>query len=417
MPRYRLLLFLLLIGTLSACSTTQEKRLKRPVEPLYGVHDPEFRQGMSTLLGGGLLSGNRITTLRNGDQIFPAMLQAIRSAKKSITFETYVFWKGDASEQMTEALAERARAGVQVNVILDAQGQKKASGLVRRLREAGAQVERYHSLRWWDLTRYNNRTHRKLLVIDGRVGFIGGVGIADIWEGNADSPKHWRDSHYRVEGPVVAELQAAFNDNWLKTRGELLHGRDYFPALEKRGSLEAQVFGSSPREGSINVILMYQLAIASAKKTVRIENAYFVPDRQLVKELTEAAQRGVDVQIVLPGKHIDQKMVRRASRTKWKELLKAGVKIYEFQPTMIHCKLLIVDGLFVSVGSANFDNRSLRLNDEANMNVLNAGFAAEQTRIFEQDRQRSGQVKYDEQKNRVVSAPFDQTAAVFSSQL
>jgi cardiolipin synthase len=401
----------------SACSTTSEKKITHPIEHRHSVQNPAFRQELDTLLGPSIAGGNRITTLVNGDEIFPAVLEAIRGARKSITFETYVFWKGEAADALTEALVERARAGVEVKVILDSQGASKVGANISQLQSAGATVHKYHSVFWWDLRRYNNRTHRKLLVIDGKVGFIGGLGIADLWLGHADSPKHWRDTHYRVEGPVVAQLQAAFQDNWLKTKGDLLNGETYFPALPSRGGSKAQVFGSSPHEGSININLMYQLAISSATKSLLIENAYFLPDRQLVDALCAAAKRGVKVQIIVPGRHIDQKMVRRASRTKWKKLLVAGVKLFEYQPTMIHCKLMIVDGLFVSVGSANFDIRSLRLNDEANMNVLDARFAAGQTRIFQRDRQNCKPIVYNEEKNRLIAQPFDQSATVFSSQL
>ena len=372
---------------LAACSTTNEKRLARPVEHASATDDRVFKQELNTLLGPSLVGGNRIETLQNGDEIFPAMLEGIRSAKRTITFETYIFTDGEVAKAFAQALAERARAGVRVHVILDASGSQGAGREnLRVMREAGVELHKYHTLFALDPRRYNHRTHRKLLVIDGKVGFIGGVGIADQWSGNADSPKHWRDTHYRVEGPVVAELQAAFLDNWLKTSGALLHGPDYFPPLENRGSILAQAFGSSPREGSINVILMDELAISAATKSVKIEHAYFVPDRQLMRVICDAARRGVDVQIITPGEHIDTKLVRHAAHARMPELLRAGVKVWEYQPTMIHCKLLIVDGLFVSIGSANFDNRSMRINDEANLDVLDAGFAARQSAMFDRDK-------------------------------
>ncbi|MEO7317362.1 MAG: phospholipase D-like domain-containing protein [Chthoniobacteraceae bacterium] len=340
---------------------------------------------MSSVLGGAQVSGNRVTTLINGDQIFPAMLREIRAARKTITFETYVFEEGAVPKAFAEAFAERARAGVKVHLLLDAHGAKKSRTYHAMLNEAGVQLVKYHEVWYPDLRRFNNRTHRKLLVVDGKVGFIGGVGIADQWAGNAESPEHWRDCHYRLEGPVVAQLQAAFVDNWLKARHELLFGPDYFPSLKSVGNVSGNVFVSSPRGGDYGVPLLYHLAIASARETLRVENAYFVPDRETVEGLVAAAQRGVHVQIIVPGRHIDQKAVRRASRKRWTQLLEAGIEIYEYAPTMIHSKLMIVDGLFVSVGSANFDNRSLRLNDEANFNSTNSAFAAEQTRIFVRD--------------------------------
>lgn len=415
----RLALGILCALVFSACSTTNEKRLTQPVEHIAAARDPSFRQELNTLLGPSLVGGNRITTLQNGDEIFPAMLAGIRSAKKTITFETYIFTDGEVAKAFAQALAERARAGVRVSVILDAQGSRGAGREnLRVMREAGVDLHKYHTIFALDPRRYNHRTHRKLLVIDGKTGFIGGVGIADQWSGNADSPEHWRDTHYRVEGPVVAEMQAAFMDNWLKTRGALLHGPDYFPAPENRGPVLAQVFGSSPSEGSINVILMDQLAIAAATRSVKLEHAYFVPDRQLMRVLCDAARRGVDVQIITPGRHIDTKIVRHASRARWPELLRAGVKIYEYQPTMIHCKLLIVDGIFTSVGSANFDNRSLRINDEANMNVLDAGFAAQQSAMFERDKTKCLPARLNASGTRaLVSAPAQTVGTVASPQL
>jgi cardiolipin synthase len=247
------------------------------------------------------------------------------------------------------------------------------------------ELEIYRPLFALSVHRVNSRTHRKLLIVDGRIGFIGGMGIGDEWNGNASSPQEWRDLHYRVEGPVVAQLQGAFNDNWLKTHHEVVQGIDYFPALSAKGSTSAQVFFSSPIKGRASVELMYHLAIASARQSLDIENAYFLPDRRLLEALVGAAQRGVRVRILMPGEHIDQKAVRRASRKRWPKLLAAGVELYEYEPTMIHSKLLIADRQFVSVGSANLDPRSLRLNDEANLCALDPEFARKQTSIFERD--------------------------------
>jgi cardiolipin synthase len=231
------------------------------------------------------------------------------------------------------------------------------------------------------------------LIIDGNIAFVGGAGIADEWNGNADSPQHWRDNHYEVTGPVVAQLQAIFMANWLKTRGHLLHGEDYFPPLAGTGTSLAQALRSS--EGNANLDLMYLLAIASAQKTLRIENPYFLPDELTRKELTDAARRGVKVEVIVPGKYINKKIVRAASKDHWPELIKAGIKIYEYQPTMVHVKLLVVDDAFVSVGSGNFDNRSIQLNDEANLDVLDRDFAAQQKRLFELDKKQSHEMVLD----------------------
>lgn len=403
-------------GILASCATGRP--MKTPLEGSRGVSSPDFRQAMGHLLGPGFIAGNRVTTLVNGDRIFPAMLGAIRGAKKTITFETYVFEKGEVPRAFAEALSERARAGVKVHVIIDAYGASKSRTYHKPMREAGVDLVHYHPFLWPDPRRYNNRTHRKLLIVDGRVAFIGGAGIADEWAGNADSPKHWRENHYRVEGPAVAQLQGAFADNWLKTRHEVLHGPNYFPALARAGNIEAGAFYSSPRHGVADVPIMYHLAIASARRSLQIENSYFVPDRKTVDALVAAARRGVRVQIIVPGRHIDQKAVRRASRKRWSRLLDAGIEIYEYQPTMIHSKLLIVDGRFVSVGSANFDNRSLHLNDEANLNVLDTAFAAEQARLFARDRAQSIRVTPENLRDRsLTETPLGVAQTPLESQL
>ena len=256
------------------------------------------------------------------------------------------------------------------------------------MRRRASKVERYHPLNWYHLARMNNRTHRKLLVVDGQVGFTGGVGIADNWDGNADSPEHWRDSHYRIEGPAVAQMQAAFLDNWIKTTGAVLQGEDYFPR-SRCGRRRGTGLHRSPSGGGDSMLLMYLLAITAAEKSIDLSAAYFVPDELTRRALVGALQRGVRLRIIVPGAHIDTEVVRKASRANWGELLEAGAEIHEYQPTMFHCKTLIVDGQLVSVGSTNFDNRSFRLNDEANLNIYDPAFAERVTAVFEQDLQRA----------------------------
>jgi cardiolipin synthase A/B len=366
------------------------KEIQKEVAHLYGAGDPQFARSMGTLLGPLLLAGNRVRALCNGDEIFPAMLDAIRAARRTITFETYIYWSGEIGRAFADALAERARAGVKVHVLLDWVGSGKMDATtIGSMEQAGIEVRKYHPLRWYNLGRLNNRTHRKLLVVDGRIGFTGGVGIADQWLGNAEGPEHWRDSHFQLEGPAVAQMQAAFMDNWIETRSVVLHGDDYFPALEPVGPHVAQVFKSSSTEASESARLMYLLSIASASRSVRIANAYFVPDRLSVETLVAAQRRGVRVEIIVPGRHTDAAVVRRASRSRWGPLLEAGVSIYEYRPTMYHTKVMIVDDVWASVGSTNFDSRSFRLNDEANLNILDPGFAREQAAVFEEDRARS----------------------------
>ncbi len=399
--------------------TSREKKLAHEIEHLFSVADDQFLRSMGGLLPPALLGGNRITALANGDEFFPAMLDAIGSARHSVTFETYIYWQGEIGKQFADALVDRARAGVKVHVLLDWLGTKKMDPLsVQFMKDAGIEVERYHPLRWYNIRRANNRTHRKLLVVDGTIGFTGGAGIADLWSGTAQGPDHWRDSHFMLEGPVVAQCQAAFMDNWLKTRSRVLQSREYFPELAPVGSHRAQVFMSSPSEGSESARLMYLLSIASAAESIRIASAYFVPDDLSVQTLVDARRRGVTVEIIVPGEHIDTKVSRRASRSRWGPLLKAGVAIYEYGPTMYHCKVLIVDDRWTSVGSANFDNRSFRLNDEANLNVYDADFARGQADAFERDKERSCRVTLEEWKNRPLAEKLqDRVAGLLRSQL
>ena len=377
-----------------------ERKIEYRLQEL-AVEDPTFERCMAHLLGPPLVDGNCITGLLNGDEIFPAMLAAIRSARATITFETYIYWSGNVGREFAAALRDRAMAGVRIHVMLDWIGSNKLDAVAfAEMKEAGIEVERYRPLRWYSLSKMNSRTHRKILVIDGRIGFIGGVGIADQWSGHAHSPDHWRDSHFQVEGPAVAHLQAAFADNWMKTRADVLNAAEYFPDLVPVGDSRAQVFKSSPREGGDSARLMFLLSISAARQRILIANSYFVPDSRTIEALVAALQRGVQVEIVVPGRHTDTKITRRASRSQWGPLLEAGAAIYEYQPTMYHCKVMVIDDCWVSVGSTNFDNRSFRLNDEANLNVLDANFAEQQARVFETDKAASRRVTFGEWQRR-----------------
>jgi cardiolipin synthase len=258
------------------------------------------------------------------------------------------------------------------------------------MQQAGIDVERYHPLRWYNLGRINNRTHRKVLLVDGRSGFTGGVGIADQWQGHAQDPDHWRDMHFRVEGPVVGQMQAAFLDNWIKTTGKVLHGDTYFPDLEEVGEWPMQLFVSSPAGGSSSMRLMYLTAITAAQRSIDIAAAYFIPDRLMTDELVKARQRGVRIRVLVPDKHTDSRVVRTISRREWGALLQSGVEIYRYEPTMLHTKMLIFDQFMVSVGSTNFDTRSFELNDEASLNVYGREFAAQMTAFFEADLRSAG---------------------------
>ena len=409
----------LVLGVLALNFMPSEKQIERQLTRQYDTRDPQFRRSLGVLLGPPIVEGNKVEALINGDQIFPAMLAAIRQAEKSITLETYIYWSESIGTEFSKALSARARAGVKVHVMLDFMGSMKMdNALVDEMKAAGVRVQRYHKPVWWKLARMNNRTHRKLLVIDGKIGFTGGVGIADQWRGNAQDEDHWRDTHFRVEGPVVGQMQAVFTDNWTKSTGTVLDGPDYFPPLQARGEIPAQMFSSSPTGGSASMHLMYLMAITAARQSILLSASYFVPDELAIKALVAAAKRGVDVRIITPGKDIDSDIVRVASRERWGPLLEAGIKIAEFQPTMYHVKALIVDDMMVSVGSTNFDNRSFSINDEANLNLLDPAFAKSQREVFEDDWKRARPITLEAWRNRPVMEKLaGEAASLLGSQL
>ncbi len=396
-----------------------QKELSYIIKAEEGVTSPHFAKVLGDLMGPPFLPGNHVVGLYNGEQIFPAMLEAIANAKHTIAFESFIYWSGTIGEKFANALTERAKAGVKVHVLLDWVGSDRVDEAhIKKMEEAGIEIVRYHALRWYNLARLNNRTHRKILVIDGKVGFTGGVGIADEWDGNGMHPEKWRDTHYRIEGPVVRQMQSAFMDNWLKTRPEVHHSKFYFPEIEEKGNLTAQMFKSSSREGGSSVRLMYLLAIAAARKSIYLESAYFVPDQRTIDDLVAAKKRGVEIHIIVPGKKTDSKILRHASRGQWGPLLEAGIRIYEYQPALFHCKVLIIDDYFVSVGSTNFDSRSFRLNDEANLNVLDSEFAKKELEIFKLDLSRSKEVSLEAWSNRPSKDKFvEKLTTLLHSQL
>ena len=386
---------------------TPSKQLERKIEHVHGVRDPQFRREMSVMLGPAILPGNHVTDLQNGNEIFPAMLGAIASARETITFETYIYWEGEVGRRFAEALSERALAGVEVNVTIDWAGSvRMEEALLQQMEDAGVNVHRYRPLHWYNLARMNNRTHRKLLVVDGRVGFTGGVGVGDPWLGDAQDEDHWRDMHFRIEGPVVAQMQSAFNDNWIKTTGRLLHGREYFPPLQRAGVMDAHMFISSPAGGSESMHLMYLLAIAAAEESIDLAAAYFIPDELITKALIAARHRGVRIRVLMPGDKTDSDAARLASKSGWGPLLLAGVQMYEYAPTMFHNKMMIVDRELVSVGSTNFDLRSFQLNDEASLNIYDRQFAEHMTGVFEADLRKAEPYDYDKWASRSWTEKF-----------
>lgn len=377
-----------------------EKIIREPVEVDYSVDDPAFRDTISHHLHDPLVPGNKIQELVNGDEIFPAMLEAIRQATNTITFENFIWRSGNLSDQFIEALGGRARAGVKVRCIVDGFGAFKFKHADRkRLRDSGVRLEIFNPMFPWNCWEWNHRTHRKLLVVDGKVGFIGGICLSDSWLGNATQPDHWRDTEYRVEGPVVGQMQGVFMDNWMRCTSRVLHGPDYFPPLEPRGDSLAQCFKAGPRDGAENARLLYLYSIAAARKSIRLSHSYFVPDNLAVDTLVEAAKRGVKIEIITPG-IIDWNMVRRAARSRWDRLMEAGVQFYEFTPARYHCKQMIVDDTWVTCGSINFDDRSFRINGESNLNIYDPAFAARQIDIFERDKAQSVRVSRREFRKR-----------------
>ena len=398
---------------------TAEKKIQRKLEKHYSIEDPQFIRSVSALLGPSFLEGNEVIVLTNGIKIFPVMLKAIQEAKQTITFETFIYWADSIGEEFAEALSERASAGVNVHVQLDWLGSvKMEQKQLDKMVKAGVEIQRYHKPHWSHLPRLNNRTHRKLLIIDGKLGFTGGVGIADQWRGNAQNPNEWRDTHFQVTGPVVAQMQAVFMDNWIKADGKVLHDLKYFPALKKAGTLPAQIFSSSPSGGGDSMELMYLMAITAAQNSIYLSSAYFVPDELSINALIAATKRGVKISIITPGKHIDTHIVRKASRASWGLMLKANIQIAEYSPTMYHCKIIIIDSLFVSVGSTNFDNRSFRLNDEANLNVFDKDFAKEQIKTFNEDWAKSHLVTFSEWSQRTwLEKLLESGSLLFKSQL
>ena len=367
---------------------TSARILTDRVDIGVAIDDSQFSRSMGPLLGAEFSEGNRVELLVNGVEFFPAMLKAIREAKKTITLETYIWSSGEISDQFIEALSERARAGVKVHVLGDGMGTRPLKREDRqRMLDAGVQYLVYGREHWYEIKpNINHRTHRKLLVVDGRIGFTGGMCIDDKWAGDAESVKVWRETQVRVEGPAVRQMQAVFAANWLQTTPRLLFGPEYFPeggALMMGGAF-VQCFKSGPDESPEYARLSYVAAIGAARKTIQIANAYFVPDDLMIDMLVAARERGVRVQVIVPGVN-DSRFGRAASRSRWGTLLAAGVEFHVYQPAMFHAKVMMVDDVFTTIGSTNFDNRSFGINDEVNLNILDRKLAERSRKIFDED--------------------------------
>lgn len=374
------------------------KRTEYNYDPKYGVEDPQFLRSMQTLRT-GVRAGNRVELLENGDGLFPRMLEDIKKAQKTINLEVYIFDDGKVGLEFVRALCERAKSGVEVRVLVDYWG-SRLDKQERVLKQAGVQFYIYKPVTLYSLHHAEHRTHRKLVMVDGKIGYCGGFGFDDRWLGNARNRDEWRDLAVRIEGPVVAQMQNIFHEDWLHTTGEVLHGDGHFPALPLQGEILAQAIGSSRTDQASIAKLMIYMAIQSARKRVWIDNAYFVPDKQIRRALVRAAKRGVDVCVVVPGENIDLPHIRLASRFYQEELIKQGVKIYEYEPTMLHTKAMVVDGVWSTIGSINFLARSFRKNAEANMLIYDYGFAAKVEKAIGQDIQQARQITLAECKKR-----------------
>jgi cardiolipin synthase len=369
------------------------------------VREASFLRAAEALTGAPVSHGNDAELLINGDEIFPAYLGAIRDAEETVNLTTYAYWRGDIAIEVADALCEKAGAGVECNVILDAVGAAQMDRkLVHKMRDAGVSVCFFRPPKPYAVRRLQYRTHRKLLIVDGTTGFTGGVGIAEEWTGNAQDPDHWRDTHVRVTGPVVRGLQGAFAENWLEGTGDVLAGDRYLPyieAIEDGGPM--QVMRSSATVGDSNAEALIYLAVAAAKRSIELTSAYFVPRPAFTKALVEAAERGVQMRILVPGSHIDKQFVRTAGRAAYDELIDAGIEIHEYCPTMLHAKTLTVDEIWSSVGSVNFDNRSFQLHDEVTLCVQSERFAGQLHEVFERDLEASERIEPDEWQKRSMT--------------
>jgi cardiolipin synthase A/B len=365
------------------------------------VRAEDFLYTLQSTCQAALHHGNKVTVYTNGSEFYPAMIDAIRNATRSVNMECYIFQPGRIADQFIDVLSDRARKGLNVTIVVDAIGSFNLWGRpVRRLRAAGCRIESYQRLRWYSLARFNNRTHRELLIVDGRVAFAGGAGIADWWAYPKGRRPAWRDTMAKFEGPIVAALQGVSAENWLECCGEILTGPEYFPNLDKAGETTAFVIRSSPSDRATASRVTFQLLMEGADREVRISTPYFLPDRALRRALVEIAGRGVTVSVIVPGRRTDQRWVRLASRRMWGRLLAAGVQIYEYRATMTHVKVMIIDGLWAVLGTTNIDNRSFEHNDEVNVGLRDTAVAERLLEDYRRDLQQCQQITLERWRRR-----------------
>jgi len=386
--------------------------VKRKQDAVLRVKSPaEVRLLLPSLVGltqSSLDGGNRVEVLQNGDGFFPVVMRDIAAAKESVHLETYIWSKSAIATQLARLLAQKARQGVEVRILVDASGGRDLKGdLQKMLERSGAKVAHFHPIRISNLGRLNNRDHRKLVIIDGRVGYAGGHGVSDNWTGHAQDKEHWRDTALRITGPAVNRLQSCFSENWIEETGEIPAGDKYFPHLAPTGTTAAHVAYTSPSGSVSSVQILYYLAIKSARREILIQNPYLLPDSQAIEALEEAVRRGVDVRVMVPGTEAtDSAIVQHASHHHFGTLLKRGVKMYEYQHTLLHQKVIVVDGIWSSVGSTNFDERSFQLNDEVNIGLFDPTIAAQLRNAFIADLRQTHQRHYEEWQNRSLWHKF-----------
>jgi len=391
-----------------AYGTAKYRRLARTSYDLVDTPAPdtdEFTRLLAALSGAGVTTGNRVKVLHNGGRTFPAMLQAIASASSTVDLSSYIYWPGDVADAFTDALVDRARAGVEVNVVLDGWGSAKAKAnrtTVQRLEEAGVRLAFFRVPHWHNMHKLNNRMHRRLLIVDGRIAFAGGVGIADVWSGDAEDPEHWRETHLSVEGPAVLDLYGAFLENWAEAT-KSIPGPTHHPKVAAfDDGIELQVLRSSPKAGGTLALHLFNALISGAQERVWLTTAFLAPGKAFVDRLVAAAHRGVDVRLLTNGPHIDKEVVRQVGQRCYGPLLEAGVRIFEYQPTMIHAKVTIADG-WANVGSSNLDHRSLGLDDELNVATRDPQLVSELAGQFLDDLAASKEFDLDRWRRRSLA--------------
>ena len=403
----RFLPLILALALFLPTGCVKEKRQSYVFEHRFAVSDPSFRRSLDSL-GNMMVPGNAAVILLNGDEIVPAMTGAIRAAKKSVNLETYIFQPDRAGRMVADALIAAARNGVEVRLLVDAWG-SKFKDLKKEFDDAGVQARKYRPVRLFAIHKVGRRTHRKILVVDGRIAYTGGLGIDDRWLGDARNTDEWRDTQVRVDGPVAAQMQAIFSEDWTFTTGEILAGERFYPQIPSKGGTLGQAVKASRGDSTSLAKMLYFIAIESASKSIYIENAYFLPDKELRKAMLDAVKRGVDVQVMVPGRNIDLPMVRQASWSHYGELLEGGVRIWEYEPTMLHNKTMVVDGIYSTVGSINFVARSMNTNAEESLAFYDRDFAKKLESMFHKDREHCEEITYSKWKDRGFTKRISET--------